>query len=360
MNSIEELVIPSTNLPTLKGGPTHVTHEVVHPAETEEENATYNQLMSVIKELVDEDFDINDITFKPMTGGVTNTLFKCSFVNNQGQKKTIIIRLYGKGSENFIDRKAESYIQFLLSGNGVGPKFYGTFKNGCIYGFVEGDQLELVDLDNPNILQLIAQETRKWHSLDLNLKKQPSLLIYLNTWIENVKTLLKTEKVDINVDYYIKETEEFVKFITTKYKHPRHINFCHNDLIPRNMIYNSGNDVVKYIDFEYSGYNYRGFDIGNFFCEFSGLDLDYTRYPKMNVQKEFINYYLSANGDQPTEEEIHELYIEANHFTLGSHLMWGFWGIVQNFNSTIEFDYIGYALKRFQQYDLVKKKVYNL
>ncbi|GAM21073.1 hypothetical protein SAMD00019534_042480 [Acytostelium subglobosum LB1] len=349
----------TTMMNTSASGIAHVTNEVQHPTEAEEEITIYEQLASVIRELVDDEFD-NNLTFKSMTGGVTNTLFKCTYNNSHQEKKNIIIRLYGKGTENFIDRKSESYIQYLLSGNGVGPKFYGTFKNGCIYGFVEGDQLELTDLANPHILNLIAQESRTWHSLTLDLKKQPSLTNYLNSWVSNVQTLLKTEKVNIDVDYYIKETEAFKQFIKTKYSHPRHVVFCHNDLIPRNMIYNSGNDVVKYIDFEYSGYNYRGFDIGNFFCEFSGLDLDYTKYPSVQTQKEFLRYYLAANGDPVTEEEVHELYIEANHFTLGSHLMWGFWGIVQNFNSTIDFDYIGYALKRFQQYDLVKKKVYNL
>eukprot|EP01133_Synstelium_polycarpum_P004365 gene4365-5100_t len=259
--------------------------------------------------------------------------------------------LYGKGSENFIDRKTESQIQYHLSGNGVGPRFYGTFKNGCIYGYVEGDQLQLEDLENPNILGLIAKETRKWHSLTLELKKEPQLLLYMNSWMNNAKELLKTNTVDIDMDYYFKATDSFMQYVKTKYSDPKHVVFCHNDLIPRNMIYNAEND------FEYSGYNYRGFDIGNFFCEYSGLDLDYTRYPTMETQKDFLRQYLGANA---TEQEVHDLYVEANHFTLGSHLVWGFWGVVQAFNSVIDFDFIDYAKKRFNQYDRVQKKVFAL
>jgi choline kinase/choline/ethanolamine kinase len=42
---------------------------------------------------------------------------------------------------------------------------------------------------------------------------------------------------------------------------------------------------------------------------------------------------------------------------LASHLMWGLWGIVQAGQSVIEFDYIGYALQRFDEYARWKRDV---
>ncbi|EGG17238.1 ethanolamine kinase B [Cavenderia fasciculata] len=356
-NQFEEVLLPQH---------LHVMEHIDYENTTN--NSIHQRLMNVMRELVDDEFD-DEITFKTLVGGVTNTLFKATFKNSEGNYKSIIIRLYGKASENFIDRKQESHIQRLLSDNGVGPKFYGTFSNGCIYGFVEGDQLQLEDLESDNILNLIAMETSKWHSMALEgLKTEPTTFSYLTSWIDSTKQLLlKNSSFDcgIDIDYYVKEANYLMEFLKSRYNQPHHIVFCHNDLIPRNMIYNKEKNIVKYIDFEYSGYNFRGFDLGNFFCEFSGLDLDYTRYPSVQKQKQFIRYYLKAlhsldDLSKVDETEVHQLYVEANHFTLASHLMWGFWGIISHFGSTIDFDYIDYANKRFKQYDLVKKKVYSI
>ncbi|MEQ2293602.1 Ethanolamine kinase, partial [Ameca splendens] len=45
---------------------------------------------------------------------------------------------------------------------------------------------------------------------------------------------------------------------------------CHNDLLTKNIIYNSFEGTVKFIDYEYADYNYQAFDIGNHFNEFAG------------------------------------------------------------------------------------------
>jgi len=373
----EDILLPA-EAPT-----THV--DVEYPVDENDEN--YSELVQIMKELVDANLK-EEITFKPMVGGVTNTLFKSSFITGQGNNKSVIIRLYGKGSEQFIDRKQEAYIQYLLSKNGVGPQFYGTFNNGCVYGYVEGDQLQLEDLESKFILDMIGDQVARWHSLDFKLNnKSPMMVSNIHSWIQTTEALVCTNSmIDIDVEYYKKESFALLDLLQKQYPVTSpYIKFCHNDLIPRNMIYNRHREVVKFIDFEYSGYNYRGYDLGNFFCEFSGLDLDYTKYPSVSIQKQFIKHYLESlsqlnhlklNGDDnnnsdnstasspppppPSEEEIHQLYIEANHFSLGSHLMWGFWGIVQHFSSSIDFDYLDYSKKRFKQYDLVKKKVLSL
>ncbi|KAF2074161.1 hypothetical protein CYY_004532 [Polysphondylium violaceum] len=376
----EDILLPA-EAPT-----THI--DIEYPVDENVESHNHSELVNIMKELVDANLK-EEITFKSMVGGVTNTLFKSSFITGQGNNKSVIIRLYGKGSEQFIDRKQEAYIQYLLSKNGVGPQFYGTFNNGCVYGYVEGDQLQLEDLESKFILDMIGDQVARWHSLDFKLNKTPMMVSNIHSWIQTTEALVCTNSmIDIDVEYYKKESLQLLDFLQNQYSSSLsspHIKFCHNDLIPRNMIYNRHREVVKFIDFEYSGYNYRGYDIGNFFCEFSGLDLDYTKYPSVSIQKQFIKHYLESltqlkqhqnnnnNNNisstssitnekkyEASEEEIHQLYIEANHFSLGSHLMWGFWGIVQHFSSSIEFDYLDYSRKRFKQYDLVKKKVLNL
>lgn len=44
--------------------------------------------------------------------------------------------------------------------------------------------------------------------------------------------------------------------------------FCHNDTQYGNILKTDAGEVVI-IDFEYSNYNYRAFDIANHFCEWT-------------------------------------------------------------------------------------------
>jgi ethanolamine kinase len=54
-------------------------------------------------------------------------------------------------------------------------------------------------------------------------------------------------------------------------------------------------ETVKFIDHEYAAYQYRGFDIGNHFCEFCGVEtFDFSRYPSIQEQEVFVKAYLRA------------------------------------------------------------------
>ena len=79
--------------------------------------------------------------------------------------------------------------------------------------------------------------------------------------------------------------------------------FCHNDLQPGNILRLS-NGKLFVIDYEYSSYNYRGFDFGNHFCEwvmrntadefpFFGYDL--SKYPSKEEQLNFIKFVLMSS-----------------------------------------------------------------
>lgn len=62
--------------------------------------------------------------------------------------------------------------------------------------------------------------------------------------------------------------------------------------------------IVSLIDYEYSGYNPRGFDVGNHFCEWTAdyatpqpHELDLERYPSPEERRSFCGAYLGAmNG----------------------------------------------------------------
>jgi ethanolamine kinase len=117
---------------------------------------------------------------------------------------------------------------------------------------------------------------------------------------------------------------------------------------------------IVIVDMEYGGFNYRGFDIGNHFCEYAGFDytLFSTNYPNKAAQYNFFKAYLKAsrNGDRVTDAELDMMYIEVNRYALASHMFWGIWSVIQAKYSVIDFDYIKYAHQRFSAYYSVRDK----
>lgn len=107
---------------------------------------------------------------------------------------------------------------------------------------------------------------------------------------------------------------------------------------------------MSFIDFEYGGHNYRGFDIGNHFCEFAGFACDYSRYPGRSFQEDWLRVYWREYSDvEPSREELDRFYLEVNLFALAAHYYWGLWGLMQSAFSDIPFDYMSYAIMRFSQ-----------
>lgn len=150
---------------------------------------------------------------------------------------------------------------------------------------------------------------------------------------------------------------------------PSPVVFCHNDVQEGNILLLAGREAAPHdrlmlIDFEYSSYNYRGFDIGNHFCEWV---YDYSHsawpfyraaphhYPTRQQQLHFIRCYRAegcggAERSCEEEEEEQQMLLEIERFVLASHFFWGLWSIVQAKISTIEFGYLDYAQSRFQAY----------
>lgn len=56
---------------------------------------------------------------------------------------------------------------------------------------------------------------------------------------------------------------------------------------------------MQFIDFEYGGYSYRGFDWGNHFAEYAGFECDYSRYPDEEQVELFVRAYLNEGASAP-------------------------------------------------------------
>lgn len=94
--------------------------------------------------------------------------------------------------------------------------------------------------------------------------------------------------------------------------------------------------------------------------------MDYSYYPQRAFQLQWLHSYLEAYKEykgqtsEVTDREVEVLYVQVNQFALASHFFWGLWALIQAKVSTIDFDFLGYAVLRFNQYFKMKLEVAEL
>ena len=295
-------------------------------------------------------------------GGMSNSVWKVDLCNNQ----SVILRIYGSDSGILVDREAEFNHFTALSELNIGPKCLATFLNGRIEEFLAASSLTCQSIQEESLA--IAETMAKFHSTPC-IKSDIILWNYLDKWYQAVLKILMNNstlhnQLKTSIDIYtlghdIKRLKSMIDF--------KSIVFSHNDLQYGNILKFKDSNRIIFIDFEYSGNNYLEYDIANYFCEWMAdydsvkpLFLDKSKYPSQEQQEAFIMHYLKTK--YPSQEHCH-LLIKAQVimkriplFTSCSHLLWGFWGIINGSNGKKDgdFDYISYATSRLKMFAEIK------
>jgi choline/ethanolamine kinase len=223
------------------------------------------------------------------------------------------------------------------------------------------------ELKNPFYSSTIARKLATVHSLDVPINKEPVWLFEtMNKWLQtmrnditpaNINTIKNNEAKYLYEYNYENELEWLEKFLLSC-NSP--VVFSHNDLQEGNILLpemssNKIDDRLVFIDFEFCAYNYRGFDVANHFCEYM---YDYSnpewphyytyldQYPDPKAKRAFVRNYLkewierhSAKSSNPALNTEDQLLMEADYFTLASHMLWTLWSINNAMTSQIKFGY---------------------
>lgn len=117
------------------------------------------------------------------------------------------------------------------------------------------------------------------------------------------------------------EVERYIDMFSSKSKEEQKegVVFCHNDLLPANIMKHSDSNEIQLIDFEYGGTNYSAFDIANHFNEYAGGvgegengNTDYSRFPSLERQQSFcVEYIKTARESRPDYVSGRSLHEEA-------------------------------------------------
>lgn len=309
------------------------------------------------------------IDFELFKDGITNHLLKCYLKDDPDN--AVLIRVYGEKTELFIDRDLEVRNMQMMCDAGLCAPLYCAFANGLCYGFSPGEVLDTKMVRDPDISRLIARRLAKMHSIRTSINgvvPQPSLFPVLHKYLQLIPESFSDPVKDERFKSCIPPKDILEQEIKTLKEHlvllDSPVVFSHNDLLLKNVIYNKEKNDVTFIDYEYADYNYQALDIGNHFCEFAGVDkYEPNLYPDKEFQMKWLKEYLEAwylvNGysSNVVEEAVEVLYIQVNKFSLAAHLFWGTWALIQSAHSTLDFDFLGYAKERIDEY-FARKEIF--
>ncbi|EDO43238.1 predicted protein, partial [Nematostella vectensis] len=330
---------------------------------------------------------LNEFGFKVLTGGLSNEIFICNlpehFAENKQEVRKVLFRIYGrlvgKLISNIHSLVAENVVFALLAEKKIAPKLYAIFPEGRLEEFLQAKSLTVAEIRSAENSVKIARKLREFHGLSLPLGKNPKWF-----WerCERYNAYAYTTPNKYNKLWSLLCTSHlsacFICYRNIAESKAGPILFCHQDIqegnilsVPRDVD-NEGQQQydLLFIDYEYCGYNYRGFDLANHFNEwmwdYKHEEAPYYLYnpelfPSLEQQLLFIRTYLGEQTNCHSQDKIspkeQELLDEVQRFALVSNFFWGMWSVVQAKMSNIEFGYLEYAFTRFDSYRRQKKKL---
>eukprot|EP00117_Sycon_ciliatum_P000290 scpid3858/ scgid6413/ Ethanolamine kinase; Protein easily shocked len=310
--------------------------------------------------LVRPEWKSEELAIRVFQGGVTNRLYGV-LADGNSVARTLLVRVFGEGSDLFIDRRKEREYIELLWRHGHAEPLCATFDNGFVYGYIVGRPLTVTSVRLPHVFPKIARQLAQLHSVpkpDGISNPEPAILRNLVDWLDLVPETFSKADVHQRVDAILPSRSVLKAEVKALVDRLQSLNspvvFGHNDTTPGNILELDDNpDQVAFIDHEYAGWNYRCFELGNMFCEYCGVErMDFSLFPSRAEQESFLQVYsteaaaLQSKGDHA----VATLYNEASLGALASNLQWTIWGLVQAEHSLIEFDYVDYAGTRLAEY----------
>ncbi|KAL7754379.1 hypothetical protein RI367_000360 [Sorochytrium milnesiophthora] len=388
----------------------------------------------------------DDISLERISGAMTNCIYvvhgppvakKSATGSTVTAERRLLLRIYGVGMEEFIERDREIFCLRRLSEQGYGPQLLATFSNGRFEEFLDCTTLTRRDIRDAQTSRGIAKQLFKLHNMVNDFppspKIQPSKSLsvlqgfvspasrpdvpssrersemwrvvakYLRIALEKVPEIVeayperegRAMAVDFRAGGWLQQAFNHMQQYLENLGSP--IVFAHNDLQNGNILRTNDTGDLILVDYEYSAYNHRGYDIANHFIEWTSDYhgdtphlLNQAAYPSREKQMRFIDAYMEAFEErhgpqfvqgtetawvsirrdvdpmtgvappQPPQpvtarDQARECFlVEIEKFTLASHLMWGLWGVVREGDMLgrreIAFDYWEYGMSRLEYF----------
>ena len=129
----------------------------------------YESVRELLLETLNEDegwkgLTRDDISVEPLSGGITNKMFKCE---PPKPLTPVVTRVYGSSTDKFVSRTDESEMALALNKSNFGAKVRAVFQNGWVEDFIESSSLVPLDMKKTEILTTVAGIIKRFHELDM-------------------------------------------------------------------------------------------------------------------------------------------------------------------------------------------------
>jgi len=261
-----------------------------------------------------------------LEGGITNRNFRVNFGGTD-----YVVRLPGKRTEILgIDRTAECIANKAAADLGMAPGVAAMFEEpSCLVTmFVNGRELTVDELREPDTLAEVARDLRRFHDSGTELPTEFDSFRLVEEYAESGRA--HGSEPPEGYDDALAAAHRIEKVVREQDDHQPVPS--HNDLLTANFLRDGGNDL-QLIDWEYAGMGDRWFDLGNFAVN---NELDDAQ------EEQFLEAYF---GEPPDERRRATLKL----FRFMSDFREAMWGVVQTGVSELDFDFKGYAQKHFDR-----------
>lgn len=275
-----------------------------------------HDVIKMVDDWKDKKYDI-----KELTEGLTNKNFKVTI-----EGKSYVVRIPGKGSDIFIDRKVEYHNTLAASEVGVGALIYKYFKPDyiAIAEFIDGEVMSVASF---KCKERIVKAVKAIKRVNIEAKFTSTFIMFdkFDEYFELVK------KYSIKVPEDFEDAVVFVNKVRDKFlKTMPELVACHNDLLAENFI--DQGDRMRIIDWELSGINDTCFELGDFSVEQEfGEDEDV-----LMIETYFDNF------DE-------KKFARINIYKSMADILWTLWAAIQNHLSDLDFDFWEYGMNRFNR-----------
>ena len=263
----------------------------------------------------------------------SNTIYLVEAIRPTGLKA--IYRKFGRKDGLIADY--ERKIAYRLSEIGIGPRIFTETEEYRLEEYLPGRTLDRLEVRNPAIIPLICHAIHEFHGLDMT-----SIVPVISTSVRNVD-IWRGECIlsgQFHAGKEILSEEMYGKFVGLM-GNLEGLCFCHMDCYGLNCILGQGNQV-RLVDYEYSGYNYRGMDLASVL---NGLLYDYQApnppyleyHPEDRCNSKLLTQYIKAYGGDA------HLWTETKLCIACDHYIWSIWALFMQGHGRPGFDYLTYA-----------------
>jgi len=262
---------------------------------------------------------------KELTGGITNKNYKITV-----DGESFVLRMGGNETKYLgIDRKIEYECSLLASKIGIAPEPTAFLEpEGYIVArFISGKGILAEEIGTEENIKRVLESMKAYHALEYF----PGSFSPFRVAEEYAKTAHSFNvKLPDKMEWYLEKSGEIEKAM---YREPLKPRPCHNDLLNGNFI--DDGTRIRILDWEYAGMGDIFFDLGNFAVQHEFND----------EQDEILLRIYFGN---PTDS--HRAHLKL--MKIMSDLREAVWGMVQVGVSKLDFDYVGYAQKYFDRFEV--------